>query len=247
MNTLNSGTENAKKAKVPTAESAELQQIPQQLDAIRSTLPEGVGLVAVSKFHPAEAIRIAATAGQRLFGESRVQELAAKVAELGEGPWRWHFIGHLQTNKVRQLLRLRPAMIESVDTLKLLHAIDREAETQGFVQPLLMQLHVAREETKFGFSPEELLAWFEARGFEQLRATHICGLMGMASNTDDQTRVEADFRLIRDTFDRVRELCPDLRGFDTLSMGMSHDYPLAIGCGATLVRVGTAIFGDRAY
>lgn len=225
----------------------DLTQIPRRLEEIRQTLPEGVGLVAVSKFHPAEAIEAAAGAGQRAFGESRVQELQAKVERLGHGPYVWHFIGHLQTNKVRQLLRLRPALIESVDSLRLLDEIDKEAGRQGIVQPLLMQLHVAREETKFGFFPEELLDWFRARSFESLRATHICGVMGMASNTDDTERVEADFRLIRSVFDEIRRICPDLRGFDTVSMGMSDDYGVAVRCGSTLVRVGSAIFGTREY
>lgn len=218
-----------------------------RLDAVRQSLPGGVGLVAVSKFHPAEVIREARRAGQRLFGESRVQELAAKVAELGREDYAWHFIGHLQTNKVRQLLRLRPALIESVDSVRLLEEIDREAARQGVVQSVLLQLHVAREETKFGFAPVELLDWFRAKGFESLVATHVCGVMGMASNTDDTARVEADFRAIRQVYDTIVSLCPGLRGFDTVSMGMSDDYPLAVSCGSTLVRVGSAIFGPREY
>ena len=208
-------------------------------------------IAAVSKFHPLESILEAAASGQRLFGESRVQELERKVASMAASEsteeLRWHFIGHLQTNKVRQLLRLHPAMIESVDSLRLLHIIDREALAAGIVQPVLMQVHVAREETKTGFSPDELLAFFRSRGFEELRATHICGVMGMASNTDDEARVEADFRAIRSCFDEILRIAPDLRGFSTVSMGMSGDYPLAIDCGANLVRVGTAIFGDRQY
>lgn len=214
---------------------------------MRQSLPGGVGLVAVSKFHPVDALRQARAAGQRLFGESRVQELAAKVAELGTDDYCWHFIGHLQTNKVRQLLRLRPALIESVDSVRLLEEIDREAARQGIVQNVLMQLHVAREETKFGFSPDELLDWFARRGFENLQAVHVCGVMGMASNTDDQARVEADFRAIRAAYDEILAMCPDLRGFSTVSMGMSDDYPLAVSCGSTLVRVGSAIFGPREY
>lgn len=210
-------------------------------------MPDGVGLVAVSKFHPVEALREAHEAGQRLFGESRVQELAAKVAELGSEDYCWHFIGHLQTNKVKQLLRLRPALIESVDSVRLLEEIDREAVRQGIVQNVLMQLHVAREETKFGFTPEELLAWFDGRGFEKLQAVHVCGVMGMASNTDDTARIEADFKAIRSVYDRILADCPDLRGFSTVSMGMSDDYPLAVECGSTLVRVGSAIFGPREY
>lgn len=224
-----------------------LTSIQSRLDSVRQSLPGGVGLVAVSKFHPVDALRQARAAGQRLFGESRVQELAAKVAELGSDDYCWHFIGHLQTNKVRQLLRLRPALIESVDSVRLLEEIDREAARQGIVQNVLMQLHVAREETKFGFSPDELLDWFARRGFENLQAVHVCGVMGMASNTDDQARVEADFRAIRAAYDEILAMCPDLRGFSTVSMGMSDDYPLAVSCGSTLVRVGSAIFGPREY
>lgn len=227
--------------------SPDISSISSRLEAIRSTLPADVELVAVSKFHPTEALREAARAGQRLFGESRVQELSQKVDELGCEAFCWHFIGHLQTNKVRQLLRLRPALIESVDSVKLLDEIDREAEKQGVVQRVLMQLHVAREETKFGFYPEELLNWFSARKFENLKAVHICGVMGMASNTDDRQRIEADFRQIRATYDEILRLCPDLRGFSTVSMGMSDDYPIAVDCGSTMVRVGSAIFGPREY
>lgn len=221
-----------------------MTEIEQNLARIRSTLLEGVELVAVSKFHPAEAIREAYDAGQRLFGESRVQELQTKVPVLPVDI-SWHFIGHLQTNKVRPLLRLRPAMIESVDSQRLLDAIDAEAERQGIVQRVLMQVHVAREETKTGFLPEELLDYFRSRRFEHLKATHICGVMGMASNTDDMERVRADFQAIAATKRAIAEAAPDLRGFDVLSMGMSHDYLIAMQEGATLVRVGSAIFGER--
>ena len=221
-----------------------MTEIEQNLARIRSTLLEGVELVAVSKFHPAEAIREAYDAGQRLFGESRVQELQTKVPVLPVDI-SWHFIGHLQTNKVRPLLRLRPAMIESVDSQRLLDAIDAEAERQGIVQRVLMQVHVAREETKTGFLPEELLDYFRSRRYEHLKATHICGVMGMASNTDDMERVRADFQAIAATKRAIGEVAPDLRGFDMLSMGMSHDYLIAMQEGATLVRVGSAIFGER--
>lgn len=223
-----------------------MSTIAENIRKIRESLPEGVTLVAVSKFHPAEAIQEAYNAGQRNFGESRVQELAAKVPQL-PGDISWHFIGHLQTNKVKQLVQLRPALIESVDTERLLDVIDREAVKLGVTVRVLMQLHVAREETKFGFSPDELMQYFADRRFESLQATHICGVMGMASNTDDQTRIADDFNLIATTFRDICTQCPDLRGFDTVSMGMSHDYPLAVDCGSTMVRVGTAIFGERQY
>ena len=223
-----------------------MAEISENLAGIRSTLPEGVELVAVSKFHPAERVREAYEAGQRLFGESRVQELSAKVPALPDDI-KWHFIGHLQTNKVRQLIRLRPAMIESVDSQRLLDAIDGEASRERVTQNVLLQVHVAREETKFGFTPEELIEYFSERRFESLKATHICGLMGMASNTDDMARVASDFETIAALRKKILGICPDLRGFDMLSMGMSHDYRIAIGAGSTHVRVGTAIFGDRGY
>lgn len=223
-----------------------MSTIAENIRKIRESLPAGVTLVAVSKFHPAEAIQEAYNAGQRNFGESRVQELAVKVPQLPDDI-NWHFIGHLQTNKVKQLLQLRPALIESVDTERLLDVIDREAVKLGVTVRVLMQLHVAREETKFGFSPDELMQYFADRRFESLQATHICGVMGMASNTDDQTRIADDFNLIATTFRDICTQCPDLRGFDTVSMGMSHDYPLAVDCGSTMVRVGTAIFGERQY
>ncbi len=220
--------------------------IKQNLDRVRSTLPSGVGLVAVSKFHPVERLQEAYDAGQRMFGESRVQELLVKQPQL-PSDISWHFIGHLQTNKVRQVVG-RVALIESVDTERLLECIDRESEKAGVVSRVLMQLHVAAEETKFGFSPDELMEYFASHRFENLKATHICGLMGMASNTDNIDRIRADFSTIADCFRRLRDdTSLGLRGFDTLSMGMSHDRGIAIECGSNLVRVGTAIFGDREY
>lgn len=208
-------------------------------------LPDGVRLVAVSKFHPMEALREAYDAGQRLFGESRVQELLQKIPQM-PADVQWHFIGHLQTNKVHQLIG-RTALIESVDSERLLELIDRKSAEAGVVTGVLMQVHVAREETKFGFLPDEIFDYFRARKFESLQATHICGIMGMASNSDDKHLVEHDFMRIREVYDEVLRIAPDLVGFDTLSMGMSGDWPLAVKQGSNLVRVGTAIFGNREY
>ena len=223
-----------------------MTEIRKQITRLRAELPEGVALCAVSKFHPVEALREAYDAGQRTFGESRVQELLEKIPQL-PADISWHFIGHLQTNKVRQLIG-RTAMIESVDSERLLALIDRDSEKAGVITRVLMQLHVAAEETKFGFTPQELEDYFANRRFESLRATHICGVMGMATNTDDTDRISSDFRQIADTFRRIRtEIAPDLRGFDTISMGMSDDYPLAIAEGSTLVRIGSTIFGARQY
>lgn len=215
------------------------------LRTVLSTLPGGVELVAVSKFHPAGAIREAYDAGQRRFGESRVQELLGKIPALPDDIV-WHFIGHLQTNKVRQLVG-KVQMIESVDSDRLLRLIDSESERAAVVSRVLLQVHVAREETKFGFSPGELLQWFADKGYERLKATHICGLMAMASNTDDPRRVRSDFHTVAALMQQIRATHPDLRGFDTLSMGMSHDYPIAVSEGANLVRVGSRIFGERVY
>ncbi len=222
-----------------------MSAITDNIKGILAGIPSGVRLVAVSKFHPVEAIMEAYSAGQRRFGESRVQELLAKTPELPDDI-EWHFIGHLQTNKVRQLIG-KTALIESVDTERLLDLIDRESERAGVVTRVLMQVHVAREETKFGFYPEELIEYFRNRRFEQLKAVHICGIMGMASNTDDEDRISADFEAISGIYREIKELCPDLRGFDTLSMGMSHDWRIAVSKGSDMVRIGTAIFGEREY
>lgn len=220
--------------------------ITDNLQRLRSEIPEGVSLVAVSKFHPVEALREAYDAGQRIFGESRVQELLAKQPQLPDDI-QWHFIGHLQTNKVRQIIG-RTSLIESVDTERLLGIIDSESARAGVTTRVLMQLHVAREETKFGFSPEELLAYFRDRRFESLANTHICGVMGMASNTDDMERVAADFDAIRSVYDQIiNEVAPDLRGFDTVSMGMSGDWSIAVSHGSNMVRIGSYIFGARQY
>ena len=221
--------------------------IARALNTVRRSIPPGVELVAVSKFHPAEAVAEAYAAGQRVFGESRIQELLPKAAAL-PADIRWHFIGHLQTNKVRQLVAARcVSLIESVDSERLLRLIDDESLRAGTVTRLLLQAHVAAEETKFGFDPAELLDFFVDGRYRSLQATHICGIMGMATNTDDPVRVAADFRRLADLRKTIVAACPDLRGFDILSMGMSHDYLAAIAEGSTMVRIGTAIFGERDY
>lgn len=222
-----------------------MSAISENIKDLLKEIPEGVELVAVSKFHPADAVLEAYNAGQRRFGESRVQELLKKI-EVLPADIEWHFIGHLQTNKVKQLVG-RVSLIESVDTLHLLDHIDKESEKAGVVSRVLMQLHVAEEETKFGFSPEELLDYFRNKGYENLKATHICGVMGMASNTDDESRIRADFHKIADVYNTIINENPDLRGFNLISMGMSGDWPIAVEEGADLIRVGTRIFGERQY
>lgn len=220
--------------------------VAENLAEVLAEIPPGVGLVAVSKFHPASIISEAYGAGQRCFGESRVQEFLEKEKEL-PSDIRWHFIGHLQTNKVKQIIG-KTTLIESVDSERLLDLIDRESAKAGVVSRVLMQVHVAKEETKFGFYPEELLQYFSERRFEKLTNTHICGVMGMASNTDDLSRVRTDFREIASIYRSIAgDSALGLRGFDTLSMGMSGDWRIAVEEGSNLVRIGTRIFGEREY
>lgn len=220
-------------------------EIKQRLEKVLASLQPGVRLVAVSKFHPVSALLAAYGAGQRRFGESRVQELLSKQPQL-PADIEWHFIGHLQTNKVRQLVG-RVALIESVDSQHLLDEIDRRSAEAGVITRVLMQVHVAAEETKFGWTPDELLQYFKERRHESLKATHLCGVMGMATNTDDVERITADFQAIADIHQQILDTDPTLVGFDTVSMGMSDDYILAQQCGSNMVRVGSMIFGPRQY
>lgn len=220
--------------------------IGERLLQVRESIPARVQLVAVSKFHPADAVLEAYNAGQRLFGESRVQELVNKQSQLPQDI-SWHFIGHLQTNKVRQLIG-RVALIESVDSERLLRLIDEESLRKNLTTRVLLQVHVAGEETKFGFDPEELRDFFINRKFLSLKAVEICGLMAMATNTDDNERIRTDFEKAADLFREIKATYGHyLPNFATLSMGMSDDRNIAIECGSTMVRVGTAIFGSRGY
>lgn len=220
--------------------------IAKNLAALRAQVPEGVQIVAVSKFHPVEALREAYDAGQRVFGENRVQELLVKAGQMPDDV-QWHMIGHLQTNKVRALVP-RVTMIESVDSLRLLQLIGREACSVRKEVDVLLQLHVAQEETKTGFTVEELLATLVTGEIEAVKGVRIRGLMAMASNTDDAAQVEREFQTVADTFTTIREeFYPDTEVFNVLSMGMSHDWPLAVRHGATHIRVGSSIFGDREY
>lgn len=217
--------------------------IESQLSAVRRSLPEGVTLVAVSKTHPAEAIREAYDAGQRIFGESRPQELREKYEALPRDI-EWHMIGHLQTNKVKYIAPF-VALIHSVDSARLAEAIQKEAAKCGRVIDILLEIHVAREETKSGWAFDELEAWIATSPFAALPDVRVRGVMGIATNTDDEAVVRRDFEELRRCFERLKPHFGP--AFDTLSMGMSHDYPLAVVCGATMVRVGTLIFGERDY
>lgn len=209
-------------------------------------LPDGVTLVAVSKYHPNEQIEAAYACGQRVFGESHVQELDKKHASLPQDI-RWHFIGHLQTNKVKYIAPY-VSMIDAVDSFKLLKEIDKHAAKNNRVIDVLLELHVATEETKYGFSVEACREMLEAGEWRNLANVRICGLMTMASNVDDEAQIEREFNIAADFFDEVKErFFAGEDSFCERSWGMSHDYNTAIRCRSTMVRIGTTIFGERVY
>ncbi len=217
--------------------------IQSNISSIRATLPKGVDLLCVSKYHSVEAIQEAYAAGERQFGESRVQELLQKREALPKDI-RWHFIGHLQTNKIRMILPFVD-LIHGVDSWRLLEAIDKEAAKLQLERPVrvLLEVKVAQEETKYGFTAEELRS-FGVKNQEPRIKTNveIVGLMGMASNTEDTAQIAGEFATLQRLFEELRPAIPTLQ---ILSMGMSEDYPLAIANGSTLVRIGSGIFGER--
>lgn len=216
----------------------------QNIQEIRKNIPANVKLVCVSKFHPAEAVLDAYEAGERIFGESRVQELADKQPEL-PADIQWHFIGHLQTNKIKYIVPF-VALIHGVDSLKVLKEIDRQAEKCSRVVPCLLQVHIATEETKFGFSAGELVEMLESDEFNQLKHVEIHGLMGMATLTDDSGQIRKEFNSLKVIQKDIKHrFFADNDSFSELSMGMSDDYKIAIEEGSTMIRIGTAIFGNR--
>lgn len=220
--------------------------IADNLKAIRQQIPEQVQLVCVSKFHPDEAIVEAYRAGERVFGESKVQELSGKYERLPKDI-HWHFIGHLQTNKIKYIVPF-VELIHGVDSFRLLQEINKQAEKHNRVVNCLLQVHIASEETKFGFSEEELLTALSSEAFTQLKFVRICGVMGMATLTDDTEIVKQEFAGLKQLFDRLKQshFATD-DAFREISMGMSDDFPLAIAAGSTMVRIGSSIFGRRNY
>jgi len=239
--------------------------IKENLENILGKLPSGVQLVAVSKFHPVERLMEAYEAGQRIFGENRPQELAAKVPQM-PADVQWHFIGHLQTNKLKLVLPY-VSLVQSVDSFHLLEAISHWAVANGKVIDVLLELHLGAEETKHGFTEDEILSIVSSpctktgnsvlepgqndtsctkTGNSVLEAgIRVRGLMGMATNTEDMAVVERDFERIEVLFNKMKAM--GLEGFDQLSIGMSGDWPIAVKHGATMVRIGTDIFGPREY
>lgn len=214
-----------------------------RLEELRAGLPEGVELVAVSKFHPVERLMEAYRAGQRIFGESRPQEMAAKYEQMPKDI-RWQMIGHLQTNKVK-LIAPFVARIDSADSARLVDEIDRQAVRLGRCIDILLEVHVADEATKSGWEVDELRAYIAGGALSLKTGVRVRGLMSIATNTDDERIIRRDFGRVQQLFNEFKPLFGS--DFDTLSLGMSDDWPLALEYGSTAVRIGTAIFGAREY
>lgn len=217
-----------------------------KLREVKSSIPEGVTLVAVSKFHPNEYIEAAYAEGQRVFGESHEQELSKKYDTLPKDI-QWHFIGHLQTNKVKYIAPYI-SMVDAVDSLKLLKEINKQAAKHDRVIDVLLELHIAQEATKYGLTIDACRQLLDDGEWRNLNNVRICGLMMMASNTDDENQIRSEFMQAADFFDEVKaKYFADSAAFCQRSWGMSHDYKIAVDCRSTMVRVGTTIFGPRVY
>ena len=217
-----------------------------KLREVKSNIPEGVTLVAVSKFHPNEYIEAAYAEGQRVFGESHEQELSKKYDTLPKDI-QWHFIGHLQTNKVKYISPYI-SMVDAVDSLKLLKEINKQAAKHDRVIDVLLELHIAQEATKYGLTIDACRQLLDDGEWRNLNNVRICGLMMMASNTDDENQIRSEFIQAADFFDEVKaKYFADSAAFCQRSWGMSHDYKIAVECRSTMVRVGTTIFGPRVY
>ncbi|MBR3479904.1 MAG: YggS family pyridoxal phosphate-dependent enzyme [Prevotella sp.] len=220
--------------------------VKEKLREVLATLPDGVRLVAISKYHPSSFIMEAYDEGQRIFGESHEQELASKVKELPQ-EIEWHFIGHLQTNKVKYIAPYI-SMIEAVDSLRLLREIEKQAARCDRVIKVLLELHIAEEATKYGLTPDDCRQLLDDGEWRTMSHVQICGLMMMASFTDDEEQLCREFQTAKDLFDELKQKhFADDPAFCERSWGMSDDYPLAVSHGSTMVRIGTAIFGPRVY
>ena len=220
--------------------------VAENLHKVLADLPEGVRLVAVSKFHPNEYLQAAYDEGQRIFGESHEQELSKKQATMPDDI-QWHFIGHLQTNKVKYIAPYID-MIEAVDSIKLLKAINKQAAKHDRVINVLLELHIAQEATKYGLTPDACRQLLADGEWRELKNVHISGIMMMASNVDDEDQIRSEFIQAADFVDEVKaEYFADDDAFCERSWGMSHDYKIAVECCSTMVRVGTTIFGPRVY
>jgi pyridoxal phosphate enzyme (YggS family) len=214
------------------------------IETLRKSVPDEVKIIAVSKFHSAETVLEAYAAGQRAFGESRVQELVAKQTKLPK-ELEWHFVGSLQRNKVRQIAPF-VSLIHSLDSERLMLEIERQAAENGRKISCLLQIHIAKEETKSGFLPDECRQFLAEGTWRKCRHVQLAGVMGMATFTDEMREIRAEFRLLKSLFDEFRaKYFADNEAFREISMGMSDDYPIAIEEGSTMIRVGSLIFGER--
>ena len=220
--------------------------IQENLNIVRATVPSNVTLIAVSKTKPVSDLQEAYDAGQRIFGENKALEMRDKHQVLPDDI-QWHFIGHLQTNKIKYIAPF-VTLIHAIDSLSLLEAVNKEAVKNNRVIDCLLQFHIAQEETKFGLDIEEAKALLESDSFKDLKNINICGVMGMATFTDDVVQVRNEFKNLKGIFDTLKEsYFGDKDSFKEISMGMSDDYPIAIEEGTTMVRVGSKIFGTRNY
>lgn len=217
--------------------------IEERIKAIDATLPHGVTLIAVSKYHPVEAIAEAYNAGQRDFGESKAQDLRVKQSSLPDDI-KWHFIGHLQSNKIKYIASFIH-LIHSIDSYRLLCEVDKHGKKAGRIIPCLLQIHIAQEETKFGFTPDECVEMLEQGEWRSLHNIEIRGIMCMASNTEDTQQINTEFKTAHDLFNEIKgRFFRNSAAFDTMSAGMSDDYPIAIENGSTHIRIGSGIFGN---
>jgi PLP dependent protein len=220
--------------------------IKENLDKINSGIPENVKLVAISKTKPNEELMLAYNAGQRVFGENKVQEITNKSESLPKDI-EWHFVGHLQTNKVKYLAPFVD-LLHSVDSLKLLTEINKRAKSSNRTIDCLLQIYIAEEESKFGLDLEEAKAIVNSQQFAEFENVRVVGVMGMATFTEDEDQIRKEFKSLKNTFDSLKEnYFVDKAYFKEISMGMTNDYPIAIEEGATMVRIGSAIFGARNY
>lgn len=217
--------------------------IEERIKAIDATLPHGVTLIAVSKYHPVEAIAEAYNAGQRDFGESKAQDLRVKQSSLPDDI-KWHFIGHLQSNKIKYIASFIH-LIHSIDSYRLLCEVDKHGKKAGRIIPCLLQIHIAQEETKFGFTPDECVEMLEQGEWRSLHNIEIRGIMCMASNTGDTQQINTEFKTAHDLFNEIKgRFFRNSAAFDTMSAGMSDDYQIAIENGSTHIRIGSGIFGN---
>ncbi|WP_299335571.1 YggS family pyridoxal phosphate-dependent enzyme [uncultured Psychroserpens sp.] len=219
-----------------------MSSIKENLNTILSQLPEHVTLVAVSKTKPISDLMTAYNAGQRVFGENKIQEMVEKYEQMPKDI-EWHMIGHVQRNKVKYMAEF-VSLIHGVDSLKLLKEINKQAKKHNRTIDCLLQIKIAEEDSKFGMSPDDALDLIASEDYSELKNVHITGVMGMATFTDNQSQIEEEFKRLKSTFDKLKAIDNSLH---IISMGMSGDYQLAIECGSTMIRVGSSIFGSRNY